>query len=181
MPRTGREQQERERRENAERWAAWLNPALKEAGWTPAALGAASDGAISRQVASKWTNADHAPVPKLAILTARLLHRDAVEALRAAGHAEIAQLAEEMRADPVAAQVKQELQAIEDDPYLGRLDAWADRGVITEQDRDRRRAEYLADKKRDIETVIPQAYAAEVERISAGRGEPNGSPGRTAL
>jgi hypothetical protein len=174
MPRAGREQQERERRANAERWAAWLTPALARAGWRPADLAAASDGEISRQVASKWTNADHAPVPKLAILTARLLKRDAIEALRAAGHEEIARFAEELRADPPAALIKREMEAIGDDPWLDWLEAERIAGVVSEAEYIEARRNFLRRKEESIR-LIRADYEEALRRKRAEGPKPNGN------
>lgn len=179
MPRAGREQQEQERQENARRWAAWLNPALKESGWIPATLAAQSGGAISRQVASKWTNADHAPVPRLAILTARLLGRDPVEALRAAGHGEIADLAEGRHADPVEALIDRELETLPRNPWLVWLAEEHERGVISGDEYERMRADFLRREEESIR-LMRQDYENARRAGENGVPRPDGSDNRAA-
>lgn len=174
MPRPGREQQEQERRTNAERWAAWLNPALKEVGWNASDLAAASNGRISRQVASKWMNADHAPVAKLAILTARLVRRNVVEALRAAGHGEIADFAEESRTDPAGALIKHALDELPRHSWLAWLDDEHERGIIPDDEYERVRADFLRREEESIR-LMRADYEAAVRRKHAEQPEPNGN------
>jgi hypothetical protein len=135
---------------------------------------------FQRSNVTHWRNGVSTAEPGRVIVIAQVLGLDAIEALRIAGHDDVADFAEKVRANPVAALVEQELADIEDDPYLDHLDRLASRGHIPREERDRRRAVYLEDKRRDIETIIPEAYAAEVERIRDERDEPNGSPARAA-
>ena len=173
MPRPGREQQEQQRRETAKRWAAWIATALDRMRWTPAAFAAASDGAISRQVASKWLNADHTATAELAIIAARILKADAIEALRAAGHDEIADLAAQIRTDPIGARITHELEAIEDDEWLRWLDDEHARGIVTDDEHRKMRADYLRRKEESIR-LMRADYERALRRDQPGNAG-NGS------
>lgn len=153
MARAGREQQERERRLNAERWAAWLNPALKQAGIGAPGLESASDGQITRQTAYKWINGEHAATAELAIIAARILGADAIDALRAAGHDAIADYAAEMRRDPIGAVIRRELDAIEEDPWLHWLADEHQRGTVTDGEYKRMREDFLRRKRESIQLM----------------------------
>lgn len=187
MPRQTREERAARTSATGRNWAAWLKPAMAEARMGPGELTDKANAlleperAFDKTSVSHWLAAKYGAEPDRVIAIAQVLGRDPVPALRAASHIGIAAFVEKSRTDPAGALVQDELAHIGDDPYLHHLDRLASRGHIPREERDRRRAVYLEDKRRDTETVIPEAYAAEVERIRAERDEPNGSPDRTAL
>lgn len=91
MPATPRDRRREERAEVARQWATWLKDALKDARLTAAELIGKSDGDLDDGKVSHWTQADNSASVQGALLVARLLGRDPVEALRAAGHNAVAE------------------------------------------------------------------------------------------
>lgn len=79
-------------------WAQWLAEAMRREGVTPAELAELSGGLFDVATVSRWLNGQGAASPEIAVFVSRVLHANVVEALRAAGHGEIADLvAESMR------------------------------------------------------------------------------------
>jgi|GEM_PF-5690992 len=178
MPRPGRDQRQRERQESAARWADWINNALRTARWRPTDLASASDGRISRSLVSRWTGGEQAASAEFAILTAEILGRDAIDALRAAGHDAIADYAAEMRRDPIGAVIRRELDAIEDDPHLHWLADERKRGTISGDEYHRLRTDYLRRKeesirlmRRDYEDALRRNAQTSDEPESGGNGD----------
>jgi hypothetical protein len=138
------------------------------------------DRTFDKSNVSHWLAEKYGAEDDRVIAIAQALGRDAIPALRAAGHNGVAAFAEKLRVNAAAALVEHELENIADDGYLDHLRRLAARGLIPPEEHDRRRAVYLDDKRRDIETIIPETYEAERARIEAGDNG-NGSPNRTAL
>lgn len=92
MPREPRDQRRARNARTAQAWASWLNTALleHEPPLRPADLVRKSNGAFGTGHTTKWTNGDNSASPEHVLLIARILDRDPVEALRAAGHHTIA-------------------------------------------------------------------------------------------
>lgn len=186
MPRQSREERTAHSSATGRRWAALLRAGMEAAGITPSQLAERATEhlepgrAFDKSNVSHWLAGKYGADPDRAVAIATVLGQDAIEYLRGAGHEGLARFAERMRADTAAAIVEQELAAIDDDPYLDRLDRWAERGIITRAERDRRRSEYLDDKKRDIQE-IPQIYTAELDRLQAEAAQDNGDTERAAL
>lgn len=88
MPREDRNERRARTAATARIWAAWLNRALADhqPPLRPADLARMSNGAFGTGHTTKWTNADNTASAEHVLLIARLLERDPVEALRAAGH-----------------------------------------------------------------------------------------------
>lgn len=90
MPRWGREQPD-----TVHTWQAWYTQAMDESGKGTAQIETEAAAyrpraRINRQLISKWRNGEHSASPESALIIARVLDRDPVEALRAAGHHTIA-------------------------------------------------------------------------------------------
>jgi transcriptional regulator with XRE-family HTH domain len=182
MPRPGRDERQRERQESGARWAAWINNALIFADKRPTDLANASDGRISRSLVSRWTNGEQAASPDFAILAAEILGRDAIDALRAAGHDAIADYAAEMRRDPIGAVIRRELDAIEDDPRLDWLADERKRGTISEGEYQRMRSDFLRRKRESIQLMqldYDNAVRANGKNPDEPESEENGN--RAAL
>ncbi len=88
MPREPRDDRRARNAATARIWARWLNQALADhkPPLRPADLVRMSDNAFGTGHTTKWTNADNTASAEHVLLIARLLKRDPVEALRAAGH-----------------------------------------------------------------------------------------------
>lgn len=88
MPREPRDQRRARNAATARIWATWLIQALKDhqPPLRPADLARMSNGAFGTGHTTKWTNGDNTASAEHVLLIARLLERDPVEALRAAGH-----------------------------------------------------------------------------------------------
>lgn len=173
MPRPGRDQRQRERQESAARWADWVNNALRTTRRRPTDLANASGGRISRALVSRWTNGDQAASAEFAILTAEILGRDGIDALRAAGHDVIADYAAEMRRDPagpIGAVIRRELDTIEADPRLNWLADEHRRGTISDDEYQRMREDFLR-RKHDSIRLMQLEYDA-VRRNAQTSDEP---------
>lgn len=86
MPTAGRDQRRAQRAETAQAWAAWLNAAMAARHLEPKDVIASAGGAIDKGSLSHWMNGTNPASPEGAVIVARVLDRDPVEALRAAGH-----------------------------------------------------------------------------------------------
>lgn len=86
MPTAERHQRKEQRAETARRWAAWLTAAMAARRLEPKDVIAAAGGAIDKGSLSHWMAGDNPASPDAAVIVARVLDRDPVEALRAAGH-----------------------------------------------------------------------------------------------
>lgn len=93
MPRPTRDQRRAAKAATAAAWATWLAAALSESATTASELAAAAallrpgeNAPFNKSAVSHWVNGDSSVSPENALLVARVLHRDPVEALRAAGH-----------------------------------------------------------------------------------------------
>jgi hypothetical protein len=141
-----------------------------------------SNGAFGTGHTTKWTNADNTASPEHVLLIARLLNRDGIEALRAAGHHEIADYAAEMRRDPIGAVIRHELDAIEDDPHLHWLADERKRGTISDDEYKRMRADFLRRKQDSIQHMRLE-YDNAVRRNAQTSDEPGsgGNGARAAL
>jgi hypothetical protein len=190
MPRQTREERAARKSATGRRWAAWLKPAMAESGIGPSELAERAapviraldpdDEGFDKSSVSHWLNEEYGAKYNSVIAIAQVLGRDPIPALREAGHEGIAALAEKMRADAAAAIVEQELEAIEDDPYLGHLERCAQRGIISKAERGERRRVYLENKRADVEGMAG-IYTDERDRLRAEEDATNGSPRRTAL
>lgn len=133
----------------------------------------ATDGQISSGTIAKWWTAENTASPEAAIAVARVLHADAIDALRAAGHDEIADYAAQIRTDPIGARITHELQHIEDDTWLRWLDDEHRRGVVTDDEHRRMREDYLRRKEESIR-LMRADYEAALRRDQHG-SEENGA------
>lgn len=73
----------------AQRWRDWLVPEMERAEMRQIDVVRASSGQLQPAVVSKWVNGEFTASPDYAILAARILGADPLEALAAAGHHEI--------------------------------------------------------------------------------------------
>jgi len=160
-------------------FADWLRGGLAARGWIPADLVRA--GVVkSESTVSKWLNDKNPPgLPETVIKIAELTGQDAIPGLYAAGHGDVARFAEKLRADPSGALIEHEMAAANDDPHLAKIDAAAARGVISQAERDRMRADFL---RRTAESIrlIESDYNDAVARRERSAPEPGGN-GRAAL
>jgi hypothetical protein len=94
MPRPPREQRRAELARTAQLWGQWLRSALTE---HPTEikmlveLGNRAGARFDKTAVSKWLAGDNAADPTNAVVIARILGRDPLEALRAAGHHTLAE------------------------------------------------------------------------------------------
>lgn len=88
MPRELRDERRRRRTATAQQWARWLNEALAshKPPLLPVDLVKRSGGAFQTGHVAHWTNGDNTASAEAVLLIARIVGRDPVEALRAAGH-----------------------------------------------------------------------------------------------
>lgn len=124
MPTAGRDRRREQRSENVERWRKWLTTAMAEARVEPKDLVNGSGGAIDKGSVSHWVNGENPASSESAIAVARVLRRDPVEALRAAGHEELADALAQSIAD-AAVRMRSSLEA-ELRAHLAGLDAEVD-------------------------------------------------------
>jgi len=178
MPPEARDRRRAKRGEIAQQWARWLKDALAahQPPMAAADLARKSGGALDTGKITHWTNGDNTAAPDSAILVARLLCRDPVDALRAAGHQEIASLAEDLRRDALTAYMNRQEADIEDDPWLRWLDQELEQGAIPKPEYDRLREDFLARKRESIR-LMRADYAAALVRIQP---EVNGDDDRAA-
>lgn len=170
MPRQTREERAARSSATGRRWAAWLKPAMNQAqiGPTELAERAAAllepDRAFDKSNVSHWLAGKYGAEPDRAIAIAQVLGRDAIEALRAAGHRGIAQFAADLRVNAIEAMIKHELAAIEqDDPYLAQLAADHQRELVTGEEYQQLRETHLR-SKREIILGMRETYRAEMQR-----------------
>jgi len=137
------------------------------------------DRGFDKTNVSHWTGGKYAPEPDRVIAIAKALGRDAIEALREAGHHGIAQFAADLRANPIEALITRELDAIEqDDPHLDRLTDRRERRIITAEEYARLREEHL-EQKRGIILRMRENYHAELQH-RADPDPPQGGNGDAA-
>jgi hypothetical protein len=89
MSRPPREQRRAELARTAQHWGNWLRSALTERGMEIkmlVELGNRAGARFEKTAVSKWLAGDNAADPTNAVVIARILGRDPLEALRAAGH-----------------------------------------------------------------------------------------------
>lgn len=146
MPAKGREQ----RAAIALQWSTWLRETASARRMRQIDIVTGSNGQIASGTVAKWWTAENTASPEAAIAVARVLHADAIDALRAAGHHEIADLAEQIRTDPIGARITRELENIEDDEWLRWLDDEHARGIVTDDEHRQMRADYLRRKEESI-------------------------------
>jgi hypothetical protein len=84
MPATSRDRRREELAQAAQRWARYLKQALDDAGMTAAELIDKSSGALDSGKVTHWTQADNKASAEGALVVARILGLDPVEALREA-------------------------------------------------------------------------------------------------
>lgn len=101
MP-TERDQRKAQRAENARRWGTWLTQAMTRARTEPKDIVNGSDGTIDKGTVSHWMLGDYGISADNAITVARILRRDPIETLRAAGHEPYADAMAQMKADAAA-------------------------------------------------------------------------------
>lgn len=90
MPTEPREQRRAQRIENALRWSRWLSQAMAQEHIEPKDIVNGSDNSINKGDVSHWMNGDNTASPDNAVIVARVLHRSPIDALLAAGHANLA-------------------------------------------------------------------------------------------
>lgn len=93
MPRETREERRARRARIAAQWAAWLKDALAHSGMSASEMAARStghDAAFQTGHVTHWTKGDNTASAEAVLLIARILERNPVEALRAAGHHDLA-------------------------------------------------------------------------------------------
>lgn len=73
----------------AQRWRDWLVPAMERAKMRQIDVVRNSNGQLQPAVVSKWVNGEFSASPQYAVLVARILDADPIEALKAAGHHDI--------------------------------------------------------------------------------------------
>ncbi len=160
-----------------ETWPHWLRRALDERGWSQADLGRTgivkSDSTISKWLDGAGTPKDPGTVVKIA----RVLAQDPIAALYAARHNEVAELAEQMRADRIGALTKYELDGIEDgDPELAALDADAAHGAIPADEYRRLRNDHLRRKEESIR-LMQRDYEEALRRNAQTPDKPESDNG----
>lgn len=90
MPTAGREHRREQRIETAQRWGTWLTTAMNQARLEPRDIINRAAGAIDKGSLSRWMHGENTASVEGALIVARILDRDPVEALRAAGHDAVA-------------------------------------------------------------------------------------------
>lgn len=153
-------------------WAQLLRTGLDAKNWRAGEL--AERAALDTETVEDWLGDRAAPPDaETAIDIARELELDAADVLRATGHHKIAQLAAQIRADPIGARITHELQHIEDDTWLRWLDEEHKRGVVTDEEHRRMREDYLRRKEESIR-LMRADYEAALRRDQHG-SEENGA------
>lgn len=156
MPRQPRDERIARRGETGRQWASWLKPAMREAGVEPRELVErcapilGPDRAFDKSSVSHWLAGDYGADADRVIAIAQALDRDAIPALRAAGHSGIADYAVDLRDGAIDALIRRELDAVEGDAHLDELDAAAASGDISPDEHARMRDDFLEGKRKSI-------------------------------
>lgn len=150
-------------------WARLLSSGLDAKSWSAQDL--AAHAAIDAETVEDWLGERATPPDAETVIdVARELELDAIDALRAAGHNKVADLAAQIRTDPIGARITHELQHIEDDTWLRWLDDEHKRGIVTDDEHRRMRADYLRRKEESIR-LMRADYEAALRRDQPGNTE----------
>lgn len=156
MPRQPRDERIARRGETGRQWGAWLKAAMAQEGIGSKELAERAarylepGRAFDKTNVSHWLAGDYGAEADRVIAIARALNRDALPALRAAGHTGIADYAADLRDGAIDALIRRELDAIEDDAHLDDLAAAAANDKISPQEHAHLRADYLEGKRKNI-------------------------------
>lgn len=91
MPTAGRDRRREQQAENAQRWRTWLTTAMTQTRATQKDIVEGSDGTIDKGSVSNWVNGKNPASAESALTVARILDRDPMDALHAAGHDALAE------------------------------------------------------------------------------------------
>lgn len=134
-------------RERAATWRAWLEKNMITNGFKQVDLVNRSDGAISPTMVSNWMSERSGADSRAVVIAARILHAPVIEALRAAGHHELADLfgpAQQNQEHPAIQRIRNSSMSDEDkEDYiriirrrLARIDDYADARIAESKEDD---------------------------------------------